>query len=163
QLGLERLLEARAVRGGELPAAPPVAGEREEGGAVEALERLLHLLAGEDALVVLPQDDVDRAAQAVEEGDRVEAAGQEDGEEAAEAQGELRPQAEEARRRAAGAAGLRRGSGRHGRSFRRSRRAIGFRVESAGHTGSGGGQATPSAWSARPRIARPASAAAAPP
>ena len=88
QLDVQSAFEARAVRVGE--GAPPggipgVPGKGEEGAAVHPLDRLFHLLAGDDAPVVLAQDDVDRAAQPGEQRDALHPEEDEDGEEAGEA------------------------------------------------------------------------------
>jgi hypothetical protein len=62
--------EGRAVLGEERARDVVVARRREQRRGVLALERLLHVHAGDDRAVVLPQDRLDLAAQASQRGDR---------------------------------------------------------------------------------------------
>ena len=86
--------EAGAVLLGDRKPLLRLAGQGEEGAAVHPLQSLLHLLAGDDALVVLAQDDVDRAAEIVEQRDALHSHGNQDRKQQHEAQGELGAQPE---------------------------------------------------------------------
>ncbi len=66
-----------------------VAEKDEQDPAVHALQGFLHLLAGDDASVILAEDDVDRYAQLGEMEDALGSDDDEDDEERAESQGYL--------------------------------------------------------------------------
>ena len=75
ELLVEVLLEDRQILVVHLAGQVPLAGEGEGEGGVHALGGFLHVLAGDDAGVILVQDGVDGAAKPEEEGDGVTADG----------------------------------------------------------------------------------------
>ncbi|MCK7500711.1 MAG: hypothetical protein MZW92_68740 [Comamonadaceae bacterium] len=86
---MKGLFEGGLIDADELVPLPRVAQKDEEDPAVDALQRFFHLLAGEDAPVVLAQDDVDRDAQLGEMEDALGPDDDDDDEERAESQGYL--------------------------------------------------------------------------
>ena len=89
QLPFESPLEARLVRRQEILSLLAVPENDEDGPAVHTVQRLLHLQAGEHALVILPEHDVDGAAQLPELENAVDADRRDDQQKAAESQGEF--------------------------------------------------------------------------
>ena len=89
ELGLKGLLESGSIVADELVPLPRVAEKDEQGPAVHALQGFLHLLAGDDAPVVLAQDDVDRYAQLGEMKDALRTDDDDDEQERAESQRDL--------------------------------------------------------------------------
>src|SRR6185369_15677022 len=63
--------------------------ESEESAAVQPLQRLLHPLARDDARVVFAQDDVDRSTQLGQQGDALDAHGDQDRQETDETEDQL--------------------------------------------------------------------------
>ncbi len=89
ELDLKGRFEGAQVVADELVPLPRVAEKAEKDSAVDALQRLLHLLAGDDAPVVLAQDDVDRNAQLGEVENALGPDDDDDDEKRAESEGDL--------------------------------------------------------------------------
>ena len=89
QFGLKGFFKDGFVLKDQILAFLGVAEESEEQAAVDSLQALLHLLAGDDAAVVLAEDDVDRIAQARKVDDALNAEGHQDNEQDAEAQNQF--------------------------------------------------------------------------
>ncbi len=94
QLDLEGRPERGRVRGDQGLALLRLSEQNEEEPAIHALERLFHLLAGDDAPIILPQDDVDGRAQARKIPDALDADNDEDGQHPAETQEHLLSESE---------------------------------------------------------------------
>ena len=89
QFDLEGLLEPLFVRADQLPPLPVIPQQDKEDAAVHPFEGLLHLLAGDDAAVVLAQDHVDGLPELLELNDALAADDQDDEQQPPEPQGKF--------------------------------------------------------------------------